>query len=101
MTKTCNKCANFRKPNYCELVEEPVDGYHWCDDFAPLPELYYNIGGIETIDFIKSKLSPEEYEGFLKGNVLKYLSRAGHKDDKKEDYRKAKEYMGWLCDSID
>jgi len=42
---------------------------------------YYKVGGIETIDFIQAKLTPEEFRGYLKGNILKYTSRAGHKDD--------------------
>ena len=42
---------------------------------------HYKVGGIETIEFIKAKLTFEEYQGYLKGNVLKYASRIGHKGD--------------------
>lgn len=60
---------------------------------------YYKIGCIETIDYIKAKLSREEYKGFLKGNILKYLSRAGHKDNKeKNDYEKAMYYCKKLSE---
>ena len=41
---------------------------------------HYTSGGIETIDFIQAKLSPEEYRGYLRGNLLKYASRLGEKD---------------------
>lgn len=41
---------------------------------------HYTVGGIETIDFIQAKLSKEEYKGFLKGTILAYASRLGHKD---------------------
>ena len=41
---------------------------------------HYTKGGIETIDFIQAKLSPEEYRGYLRGNLLKYASRLGEKD---------------------
>lgn len=41
---------------------------------------HYTKGGIETIDYIKAKLSPEEYRGYLRGNLLKYASRLGDKD---------------------
>ena len=58
---------------------------------------HYTVGGIEVIDFIRAKLTPEEFEGYCKGNVLKYLSRAGHKDDKSQEYSKALKYMEWLC----
>ena len=46
---------------------------------------HYKVGGIETIDFIQAKLTPEEFRGYLKGNVLKYASRAGHKNNAVED----------------
>lgn len=54
---------------------------------------HYFIGGIETIDYIRAKLSPEEYRGYLKGSIIKYLSRAGHKGDEKEDFEKARWYL--------
>jgi hypothetical protein len=41
---------------------------------------HYTKGGIETIDYIQAKLSPEEYRGYLRGNLLKYASRLGEKD---------------------
>lgn len=49
---------------------------------------HYTVGGIEVIDFIKAKLTLEEFRGYLKGNVLKYTSRAGHKDDAAQDIGK-------------
>ena len=41
---------------------------------------HYTVGGIKTIDYIKAKLTVEEYKGFLKGTILAYASRVGHKD---------------------
>jgi hypothetical protein len=40
---------------------------------------HYTVGGIETIDFIQAKLTPDEYRGFLKGTCIKYASRLGNK----------------------
>jgi hypothetical protein len=54
---------------------------------------HYKVGGIEAIDYVKAKLSPEEYRGYLRGNALKYLSRAGHKDDTTQDYKKAQWFI--------
>ena len=53
---------------------------------------HYQEGGIETIEFIKAKLSPEEFRGYIKGNVLKYLSREKSKGGD-EDLRKAAWYL--------
>lgn len=58
---------------------------------------HYKTGGIEAIDYIQAKLSPEEFAGFCRGNMLKYISRAGHKADAAEDMRKALWYgERWL-----
>jgi len=57
---------------------------------------YYTFGGIETIKFIEAKLSSEEFRGYLKGNVLKYGSRLGHKGDIKVDAGKLAWYSSHL-----
>lgn len=56
---------------------------------------HYTVGGIETIDFIRAKLTPAEFLGYCKGNVLKYVSRAPYKNGT-EDYAKADTYTGWM-----
>jgi hypothetical protein len=43
---------------------------------------HYKHGGIETIEYIKAKMSPQEYYGYIKGNALKYISREGLKSEK-------------------
>jgi len=32
---------------------------------------HYKAGGVETIDFLRAKLTPEEFAGFCKANVIK------------------------------
>jgi len=59
---------------------------------------HYKVGGIETIDFIRAKLTPEEFRGYLKGNVMKYVSRAGHKDNALEDAGKLAWYAKRLAE---
>ena len=54
---------------------------------------HYKVGGIETIDYLRAKLTPEEYAGYCRGNALKYISRAGHKDEAAQDIGKAIWYL--------
>ena len=61
---------------------------------------HYTNGNIETIDYLKDTLSKEQYEGFCRGNVLKYLSRYPHKNGV-EDLNKAKTYLEWLIESVE
>lgn len=65
------------------------------DDEVEHPSHYLR-GGIETIDYLAAKLTPEQFHGFCLGNALKYLSRAGHKGDRDRDYRKARWYLDRL-----
>lgn len=60
---------------------------------------YYNNNSLETIEIIKGSLSKEEYSGFLKGNILKYISRADFKGNVVEDLEKAKWYLEELIKS--
>jgi hypothetical protein len=60
---------------------------------------HYKAGGIETIDYIKAKLTPEMWEGYLLGNVIKYTSRYQHKN-MVEDLEKADVYLGWLLKQV-
>lgn len=53
-------------------------------------------GRIEVIDYLEDKLTQEEYSGFLKGNILKYVSRLGRKEDDKADAEKAMWYLARL-----
>lgn len=48
---------------------------------------HYNTGDIEVIDYIKDKLTTEQFEGYCVGNAHKYISRyklkGGYEDLKK------------------
>jgi hypothetical protein len=61
---------------------------------------HYTFGGIETIDYLEAKLSPEEFAGFCRGNVLKYVSRIGHKDADVIEIGKAIWYLEKWRDSL-
>ena len=62
---------------------------------------YYDAGGIETINIIRAKLTPEQFRGFLLGNALKYLSRLNYKDNASRDAEKAFQYTKWLKEEME
>lgn len=53
---------------------------------------YYKQGNIECIDALKDVMSPEEFKGFLRGNVIKYVWRTNKKNGV-EDLKKAQWYL--------
>ena len=62
---------------------------------------HYKIGGIETIDYMKAKSTPEEFKGHLRLTALKYLSRFGKKDDELQELKKAKWYLDRLIEELE
>lgn len=56
---------------------------------------HYNKGKIECIDYIEDFLSKEEYTGYLRGNITKYLHRWRYKNGL-EDLKKAQWYVARL-----
>lgn len=60
---------------------------------------HYTTGGMEVIDILRAKMSPEEFRGFCKGNIIKYILRAEHKDGA-QAYRKAGAYCAYLIDHV-
>ena len=61
---------------------------------------HYTFGEIEVIDYIRDKLSPDNFCGYCEGNVLKYVSRWRHKNGI-EDLKKAQVYLNWLIQSAE
>lgn len=57
---------------------------------------HYTHGGIETIDYMEAKSTPEEFAGHLRLTALKYLSRTGYKDNALQDLKKAQWYVNRL-----
>lgn len=60
----------------------------------------YQIGGSHYTDMavqpwsaMESWMSQEEFRGFLRGNAIKYLARAGSKGCERQDYEKARHYL--------
>lgn len=56
---------------------------------------HYTAGGVECIDAIRAALTPEEFRGFCKGNILKYTWREKLKGGD-ESLKKARWYTNQL-----
>ncbi|WP_170233267.1 DUF3310 domain-containing protein [Sporomusa termitida] len=61
---------------------------------------HYQIARVEPIEVLQMYLSPEEFQGYLRGNALKYLLRVGHKDEPKKEVDKAYQYSKWLRQAV-
>lgn len=48
--------------------------------------------GIDLIDFWHMQMTPEEFQGAMKSNLMKYSTRLGRKDDKVKELNKIIDY---------
>ena len=65
------------------------------EDVVNHPSHYTDGGGVECIEAIESSLTNEEYRGYLKGNIQKYVWRERHKGET-ESLKKARWYLDRL-----
>lgn len=61
---------------------------------------HYKQGGIECIEAMKASMTPEQFQGYLKGQVIKYLWRLGLKDSAVQDARKAAWYLDRMISEL-
>lgn len=111
--KICLNCSHYEsRVMKCKIMPS-YDNFAYydysCDKFdaksdepsqAPAPAVddafgkRYKHGSIECIDAIRAALTPEEFRGFCKGNVMKYVWRERHKGGD-ADLDKARDYIGY------
>jgi hypothetical protein len=62
---------------------------------------HYKVNGLDPIGAFKQGLiSKEEYKGFLKGNIIKYVVRCDYKGNPADDLTKATNYLTLLREQI-
>ena len=61
---------------------------------------HYNSNTMETIDLIRDSMEAEEYRGYLKGNIFKYVSRHRYKE-KENPYKDLLKAQWYLCKLIE
>lgn len=60
--------------------------------------IHYADRKYQSILVMEDSMSTEAFKGYLKGNVMKYISRAGKKDKTSQDLNKAATYLQWLIE---
>ena len=83
-------CPSYVRPTSFTPPNDPVNH----------PNHYTN-GSVECIDAIESALGSDEFHGYLRGNIIKYLWRYELKNNRAEDLKKARWYLNKLIASIE
>lgn len=94
--------------NYYQSGQEPEPSKHYpeCDEVLSNGSQYYDSHyagmDVQPIELMQDVLTPEEFRGYLKGSIIKYRMRAGHKAGEKfdKDMAKKERYREWLLQAI-
>lgn len=94
MLKNCDNCASTQVEPHDLPCRECITHEKWRPSSPNLADInedyllppdpvnhptHYTAGSIECIDAIRAALTPEEFRGYCKGNIVKYIWREKHK----------------------
>ena len=83
------------------LIEEGCTlDLEWGEDVVNKPS-HYNSGGVECIEAIEASMELEAFQGYLKGNILKYIWRMSYKGKALEDCEKSQWYLNKLISTLE
>lgn len=127
MQKFCSNCANFYYDglSVARCRKNKLLGIYNCSDYVEYDNIctntmcenifikneektadmvnhpnHYNRNGLECMTVIRAALGDEKYEGFLTGNIIKYIFRYPDKNGI-EDCKKARFYLNELIELLD
>ena len=56
---------------------------------------------IQPLETMQANMSPEAFQGYCRGNIIKYACRLGKKDEPIKEAKKLLDYAKWLVDSLE
>ncbi|MDL2238161.1 DUF3310 domain-containing protein [Christensenellaceae bacterium OttesenSCG-928-K19] len=92
-----------------KIIIDEMAGYHGDDGgkelvvpiYDPVSRpAHYADKQIEVVDYIEDTVTPEGFEGYCVGNVIKYISRYRKKNGV-EDLKKARTYLDWVIERLE
>jgi len=88
----CHQCHSEILKNKAPVATDYLANY----DSVTKPR-HYKYHDLDTFDFLKGGFAPEVLEGFLVGNIIKYIQRYPLKNGL-EDIKKAQKYLEKLIE---
>jgi len=85
--------------NQTVTIDDQSDAGSWANEMQ-IGGDHYASKSIQPWEAMEAWLSPDAFRGFLRGNAIKYLARAGSKGSELEDYQKAQHYLTKLIEII-
>lgn len=81
-----------------EIVPDSKKESHCVYTGLPKDSTHYQHTLLQPLEIMQRIMAPEEFKGFLKGNILKYSIRGGNKQGEpaEKDLGKVETYSRWL-----
>ena len=102
--QTCLNCLHA----YATKEDFPCSECHFTSKWEPYvtksgtagAASHYQVGSKQPIEIMQEVMTPEEFQGYLRGNIIKYALRLGHKDEVSKEAQKMQQYAQWLVEAI-
>ena len=98
-----SKIERFDSAKSSDVASDNCDAYVLLDkklnEVSSSPSHYSRLTP-QTIQRLQDVLSDEEFQGFCRGNVIKYAERMRYKDEPVKEAKKIVDYAKWLYQSL-
>ena len=86
------------------FIAGDIVGFLWPDEVEEVPQghprksSHYQLTLLQPIEIMQRTMTKDEFIGFIKGNIIKYSIRGGHKEGEspEKDLTKVNTYHRWL-----
>ena len=93
--------------HFCVNGDNFVDAYAIAEEITKNKEAksskFYDAHYVslhQPVETMQANMSPEAFQGFLRGNIIKYACRMGKKDAAEKEAQKICRYAEWLLQAI-
>ena len=88
-------------PSFAQIVDDfeiPPSDAPYVPQGDPRKSSHYQLTLLQPLEIMQRTMTKEEFIGFLKGNIIKYSIRGGHKEGEspEKDLTKVNTYHRWL-----
>ncbi len=88
-------------PSFAQTVDDfeiPPSDAPYVPQGHPRKSSHYQLTLLQPLEIMQRTMTKEEFIGFLKGNIIKYSIRGGHKEGEspEKDLTKVNTYHRWL-----
>lgn len=88
-------------PSFAQTVDDfeiPQSDAPYVPQGDPRKSSHYQLTLLQPLEIMQRTMTKEEFIGFLKGNIIKYSIRGGHKEGEspEKDLTKVNTYHRWL-----